>query len=319
MVKVSRADGCRSTRVASVRDGMVQSAMPLPHGRVLVLGNAGIDLSISVPVLPRPGETLVGDALQRAPGGKGLNQAVMAARAGAEVWFCAPLGSDAEGRYVTDQLRRERFGGLHLPCPGPPTDTSVLLVAADGENCIVTAGACADALPTAEADAFAAGSRAGDVLLLQGNLSQDATITAARTGRAHGARVVLNTAPLRWPVQPVLAQCWGVVANAVEAYGITEHHGLDAALALAAMGPALAVVTLGSGGCVAVPGGRHPAPGVEAVDSTGAGDAFCGVLAAALALGMEPQRAIAAAQSAAAFTVGRRGAYAALPTSFNLE
>lgn len=319
MVKVSRAGGRRSTRVARARDGVVQSAMPFLNGRVLVLGNAGIDLSIPVPVLPRPGETLVGGALQRAPGGKGLNQAVMAARAGAEVRFCAPLGNDADGRYVTDQLRRERFAALHLPCPGPPTDTSVLLVAPDGENCIVTAGACADALPAAEADAFAAGCRAGDVLLLQGNLSQNATTAAARTGRACGARVVLNTAPLRWPVEPVLAHCWGVVANAVEAYGITGQHGLDAALALAAPGPALAVVTLGAGGCVAVPGGRHPALDVEAVDSTGAGDAFCGVLAAALAVGMEPQRAIAAAQSAAAFTVGRRGAYAALPASFDLD
>lgn len=292
--------------------------MPPPYGRVLVLGNAGIDLSIPVPRLPRPGETLVGGALRRAPGGKGLNQAVMAARAGAEVLFCAPLGDDADGRYVADRLRAERIAVLHLPRPGPATDTSLLLVATDGENCIVTSGACADALPVGDAEAFAARCRPGDVLLMQGNLSQAATEAAARTGRSCGARVVLNTAPLRWPVQPTLADCWGAVANAVEAEGITGRCGQEASSALAALGPALAVVTLGARGCVTAPGGWHPAPRVEAVDSTGAGDAFCGVLAAALARGFAWDRAIAAAQRVAAGTVGRHGAFEALPTAFDL-
>ena len=298
--------------------GVVQSAMPNPHGRVLVLGNAGIDLSIPVPRLPRPGETLVGGALRRAPGGKGLNQAVMAARAGAEVLFCAPLGDDADGCDVAGRLRAERIAVLHLPRPGPPTDTSLLLVAAGGENCIVTSGACADALPAGDAVAFAARCRPGDVLLMQGNLSQAATEAAARTGRSCGARVVLNTAPLRWPVPSALADCWGVVANAVEAEGITGRHGQDAAYALAAVGPSLAVVTLGAGGCVTVPGGWHPAPKAQTVDTTGAGDAFCGVLAAALARGLARDSAIAAAQCAAAGTVGRHGAFEALPATFGL-
>ena len=307
-----------NTRLAPPRDGVVQSAMPPPHGRVLVLGNAGIDLSIPVPCLPRPGETLVGGALRRAPGGKGLNQAVMAARAGAEVLFCAPLGDDADGCYVAARLRAERIAVLHLPRPGPSTDTSLLLVAADGENCIVTSGACADALPVAEAEGFAATCCPGDVLLMQGNLSQAATLAAARMGRARGARVLLNTAPLRWPVQPVLAECWGVIANAVEAEGVTGQQGQAAASALAARGPALAVVTLGAEGCVAVPGGWHPARAVEVVDSTGAGDAFCGVLAAALARGFAPDHAIAAAQCAAARTVGQPGAFEALPAGYEL-
>ncbi|MGI4954105.1 MAG: PfkB family carbohydrate kinase, partial [Janthinobacterium lividum] len=177
----------------------------------------------------------------------------------------------------------------------------------------------------AEAERFAAGCRPGDVLLLQGNLSQPATVAAARMGRLAGARVLLNTAPLRWPVQPVLAECWGVVANAVEAREITGQQGDEAAAGLAALGPRLAVVTLGAGGCVAAPGGHYPAPAslpVDStggpVDSTGAGDAFCGVLASALARGLEPQDAIAAAQRAAAQTVHRHGAFEALPARFDL-
>ena len=263
--------------------------MSPPNGRVLVLGNAGIDLSIPVPRLPQPGETLVGGAMRRAPGGKGLNQAVMAARTGAEVHFCAPLGGDADGCYVEDRLRAEPFAALRLPRPGPPTDVSLILVAAGGENCIVTSGACADALPAAEAERFAAGCRPGDVLLLQGNLSQAATAAAARTGRLGGARVVLNTAPLRWPVQQVLAECWGVVANAVEAREVTGRQGDEAAAGLAALGPLLAVVTLGAGGCVAVPGGRYLAPVSQPVDSTGAGE-----------------------------TVSRHGAFEALPARFDV-
>lgn len=291
---------------------------PSPTGRVFVLGNAGVDLSIPLPRLPRPGETLVGGAIRRAPGGKGLNQAAMAARAGAAAHFCAPLGADAEGAWVAERLAQERFAALRLPRPGPATDTSVLLVAADGENSIVTAGACADALGAGEAEQFAAGVVPGDVLLLQGNLSLSATLAAARAGQARGARVVLNTAPLRWPAPEVLAFCWGVVANAGEAAELTGLGGMEAAQALAAMGPALAIVTLGAGGCAAVPGGRCPAPPVQAVDSAGAGDAFCGVLAAALARGFDPSHAIAAAQGAAASTVTRPGAFDALPASWEL-
>lgn len=286
-------------------------------GRVLVLGNASVDLLLTLPHLARPGETVVGIGGQRAPGGKGLNQAVMGARTGAEVLFCAPLGADEAGSFVEAALRREPLGML-LPRPGPPTDLSVLMVAPDGENCIASTGDCAASLPEAVAEAFAAGAGPGDILLLQGNLSLAATLAGARAARGRGARVLLNTAPVLWPVQAVLAECWAVVANAGEAERITEVTGGLAAQALAMLGPALAIVTLGAAGCVLSPGGPMPAPPVTAVDTTGAGDAFCGVLAAALAHGLGIPLAVAAAQRAAADTVTRRGAFAALPAAFAL-
>ena len=282
-------------------------------GRVLVLGNAGIDISLAVPRLPHPGETLVGGALRRAPGGKGLNQAVTAARMGAGVTFCAPLGDDPDGQWVAARLRQEPFTALTLKHPGPCTDTSIILVAADGENCIVTAGACAAALSAGDARAFAATCRPGDILLMQGNLSQAATEAAAQAGRAKGARVILNTAPIAWPMEGVLAHCWGVVANAGEARAITGRQGAAAAAALAAFGPTLAIVTLGRDGCVTGAGVHHAAHPVDVIDSTGAGDAFCGALAAALAQGLDEPAAIHAAQRAAAGTVTRPGAFEALP------
>jgi len=287
-------------------------------GRVLVLGNAGVDLVMRVPRLPRPGETLVAGPIRRAPGGKGLNQAVVAARAGAAVLFCASLGRDADGDWVAERLGQEPLALRHFPRPGPPTDTSIVLVSPDGENCIVTAGDCADALEPAEAERFAARAGAGDILLLQGNLGLAATLAGARAAQAGGARVILNTAPLRWPVAAVLACCWGVVANAGEAEAITGLQAAAAAAALAAMGPALAIVTMGAAGCIAAgciaaAGIRYPAPPVRVVDSTGAGDAFCGALAAALAGRATREEAIAAAQRTAADTVTRPGAFDSLP------
>lgn len=291
---------------------------PSRTGRVLVLGNAGIDLVMPVPRLPRPGETLVGAEAIRAPGGKGLNQAVMAARAGATVHLLAPLGNDADGAVVAAALAREPIARLSLPRPGPGTDLSVVLVGPDGENCIATSGACADALDTDTAAMFAAGAAPGDVLLLQGNLSRAATLAAARHAAAAGAYVLLNPAPLRWDVRDVLPCCAAVVANEGEATAITGVDGTSAAESLRRRGPPLAIVTLGAQGCAVAGNGIRPALPVCAVDTTGAGDAFCGTLAAALALGFPAPNALDAAMRAAADTCTRPGAYAALPPRMRL-
>lgn len=287
-------------------------------GRVLVLGNASMDVTFRVPRLPQPGETLMGSGVLRAPGGKGLNQAAMAARAGAEVQFCAAVGDDADGRAIEAALRGERLAALDLVRPGPATDQSVLLVAPDAENVVISVGDCADALPGDLAQAFAARARSGDILLMQGNLPEALTRQAAAIARLRGARVVLNTAPLRWGVAAVFSHCHVVVANAGEATAITGLPPEDAAAALAAMGPVLAIVTLGAAGCTTGDGRRFAAPAVLAIDTTGAGDAFCGALAAALSMGMDTASAITAGQRAAAGMVTRRGAYAALPKTFDL-
>jgi ribokinase len=289
--------------------------------RVFVLGNAGIDLSLTLPRLPQPGETLVAEAVARAPGGKGLNQAVVAARAGATVLFAAPVGADADGDAVAAALANEPFLALHLHRGEQRTDQSILMVAPGGENSIVTAGARAAAMAPDIAARFVAGMTEGDILLMQGNLSLPATRRAMEAARERGGRVMLNAAPLRWSVSGLLSLCDVVVVNEVEARGITGSAGGAAAAALRAAGVGLALVTLGAAGCVvadaagitAVPGLR-----VDAVDTTGAGDTFCGVLASRFAAGEEWPVAVQAAQRAAAITVTRRGAFAALPTMSEL-
>lgn len=290
--------------------------------RLLVLGNAGIDLLCPVPHLPRAGETLVADGQARAPGGKGLNQAVVAARAGAAVHFTAPVGRDGAAEELRAILGAEPFAGLSLLPQDAPTDLSLLMVARDAENCILTLGAAADALPVREAEAAVAELGPRDMLLLQGNLSFAATEAAMRAALARGAQVMLNTAPLRWDMAPLLPLCALVVANAGEAESLTGRRAGAAAEALHQAGAACAVVTLGAGGCVSagVEGNHHhPAQPVEAVDTTGAGDTFCGVLAALLLAGQPLPAAAERAQRAAALTVSRPGAFAALPSAAELR
>jgi ribokinase len=287
--------------------------------RLFVLGNASIDVSLAVPRLPLPGETLMASGLTRAPGGKGLNQAVVAARCGIPVHFCAPLGAEAEADGVRAALARENFAALDLVDTGRPTDLSTLLVGPDGENCIVSTGDGAFSLDETRAAAFVAGMGARDILLLQGNLTEAASVAAARVAPC----VIFNTAPLRWPTERLLALCRVIIANEVEAAEITDVADPRVAarrLAEATRG-GWAVVTIGGRGCVVAGAGGEAsvsAPRVAAVDTTGAGDTFCGALAAALARDVARDAAIAAAQAAAALSVTRAGCFAALPTAGEL-
>lgn len=281
--------------------------------RVFVLGNASLDTTLRVPRLPAPGETLMATGIQRSPGGKGLNQAVVAARAGAEVRFLAPLGTEPETALIRTPLAAENLHATWVDT-GAPTDLSSLMVAPDGENCIISTGACCDSLEPDDALRFVRAMGPGDLLLMQGNLRLDITLAAARAARTRGARVMLNTAPLRWPYAELLPLCDLVVANRFEACTLTGQATAHAAIrTLAPRGAA--IVTLGAEGCLlADPALRSfPAGRVDVVDTTGAGDVFCGVLAAGYARGDALGDAIARAQRAAALSVGRAGCFGSFP------
>jgi ribokinase len=270
-------------------------------GRVVVIGNAGLDLGLAVPHLPKPGETLVGTPSPRAPGGKGLNQAVVAARYGASVTFCAPLGNDeTEAAEIERHLSEEGFADLILPRLPHPTDFSLLMVLPTAENSIVSTSACSLALTFDQARPALRDLTTDDVVLVQGNLSLDTTAAIL----AAAPRSIFNPAPF-WPgAEKLVAQASIVIANKVEA----EALGASEA----------AIVTLGPEGCRL--GGRlFPAKKVAAIDTTGCGDTFCGVVAAALAEGATIEQAIGVAQKAAALTATRPGAFAALPSRGELK
>ena len=288
-------------------------------GRVLVLGNAGLDLTLQMQRLPEKGETLLGDSAGSAPGGKGLNQAVTAARTGAQVIFHAPIGYDAQGVEITAALEAEGIAELEVHHMPYPSDFSVLMVLPDGENSIVSAGSCAAALTVEMAENFAAKTNTGDIVLLQGNLTQASTLAALATATTRGATTLFNPAPLWWEVGPLLPLCDIVITNRGEAKAITGlSEPTEAAAALCRLGASMAIITLGAGGCLTSDcegTTRHyPAARIHAVDTTGCGDTFCGVFAALLAIGLGEETAVNLAQSAAALTAQRRGAFTALPS-----
>jgi ribokinase len=292
-------------------------------GRVLVLGNAGLDISLNVGRLPERGETLLGESVGRAPGGKGLNQAVAAARGGATVLFQAAIGTDAQGDEVAAALLIEQSLTFDPHRLAYPTDFSLLMVLPDGENSVVSAGSCAAAFSPEAAVNFAGKADHGDVLVLQGNLTADATRAALVAASRRGAIRVLNAAPLWWDVKPLLPLCDVIVVNRGEAEAITGVRDPVAAAAdLRALGASVAVITLGADGCVVHDGARLDicrASPVEALDTTGCGDTFCGVFAAMLAEGRPVDVAVAVAQRAAAVTATRVGAFAAIPSRAELS
>lgn len=276
--------------------------------RVVVIGNAGLDLRLAVPRLPLPGETLIGSEAARAPGGKGLNQAVVAARCGVPVRFCAPLGSDApQADEVERCLAVEQFDRLLLPRLAHPTDFSLLMVLPGGENSILSTSACSLALTFAHAEPALQEMGPGDVVLVQGNLALEVTGEILAAARRAGATAIFNPAPF-WPgAEKLVAYCSLVIANRLEATALGK-----------ALDGVASIVTLGADGCV-LDGRTFPAERITAVDTTGCGDTFCGVMAAALARGMAIEAAIGLAQKAAALTAMRPGAFEALPSRVELS
>jgi ribokinase len=272
-------------------------------GRVVVLGSLNVDLVTDVERHPRPGETVLATGpVRRFAGGKGGNQAVAAAEAGARVAMVGAVGEDEDGaRY----LARLRSRGVDVSAvrvePGAATGQAWITVGADSENAIVVIpGANADL--TLEDLEPVSDLGQGDVLLMQLEVPMAVVAAAARRAHGRGARVVVNAAPYAALPHDVAALADPLVVN--------EHEAL--ALADSDVVPGSVLVTFGGEGCswdgerfdgVAVPLER-------VVDTTGAGDAFCGALAAALASGADRAEAIRAAAEAGATAVQRAGAQA---------
>lgn len=266
-------------------------------GRVVVVGSLNQDLVVRVPRHPSPGETVLGDSIETGHGGKGANQAVAAAVAGTAVQFVGRVGDDDAGRdYVarlqdfgidTDAIRTDREA---------PTGRALIQVDRAGENSIVVV---AGANGQVQVDDLArlAEFGPGDVVLLQLEVPVPVVTEAVRRGHAAGARVVLNLAPYLDLPAEVLALCDPVVVN---------EHERDL-LRAAGVEPESLLVTLGTDGSIWGEQ-RVPAERVEARDTTGAGDAYCGTLAARLAAGDQPEAAMRAATRASAEAVQRVGA-----------
>ncbi|GAA4288359.1 ribokinase [Georgenia daeguensis] len=304
-------------------------------GTVVVVGSANVDLVVDVPRHPGPGETILGGRLRRSPGGKGANQAVAAARAGgADTWFLGAVGRDDAAELLLESLSGAGVRTDLVARSDEASGTALIWVTDDGENAIIVApGANAE---VAVDDAARARLPGADVVLAQLEIPLETVLGAARA-RRDGARFVLNAAPSRdlspevWDEIDLLvvneheARDLAPAGGALGAAGATTAGGSAAASTPAQLARALlekvpaVVITLGGDGALVAERGGEPetvvAPPVTAVDTTGAGDTFCGVLAAALADGATLVGAARLAAAAGALAVTRPGAQAAVPTA----
>lgn len=266
-------------------------------GSVVVLGSVSQDLHLHMPRHPHTGETLMAGDIERRFGGKGANQGVAAAQTGARSAIVGTVGDDEPGHAYVQRLRRFGVDTSRLEIvPDAPTGTAIIYVDNDGDNMIVVAPGANHQMGASAIDRLR-GIGPGDVLLMPLELPLDVVQEAIRFAAARGARVVLNLAPFGELPNVLLALCDPVVVNEHEAQLLAES-GLEV--------PSL-LVTLGAEGSQwgAL---RVAATPVHPVDTTGAGDAYCGTLAARLCLGDTRELAMAAASEAAAACVAHPGA-----------
>jgi ribokinase len=262
-----------------------------PETGLTVVGSINLDLVTKVERLPRPGETLSGATLERIPGGKGANQAVAAARLGAQVRMVGCVGADP---YAKEALSGLRMAGVRLEVSevDAPTGVAIIFVAADGENVIVVVPG---------ANALVGGFRVSGNVLCQLEIPDE----AVREARAQAEWLCVNAAPAR----PLPVEADLVVANGFEAEVVGEQ-------------PLLAV-TMGEEGAVLLDHGKEIArarpPRVVAVDGTAAGDAFTACLAVSLLEGREPEEALRRACAAGALAATVFGAQPSLPTADDID
>jgi len=289
---------------------------------VAVVGSFMTDLVARVPHWPRPGESVFASEFGIFRGGKGCNQAIAAARAGARVAMLGRLGADAYGDDFLSALAEEGITDAGIVRDAEEgTGIAMPILDPSGENMIVVAPRANMRLRPQDVEAAGEALRGSQVLLLQMEVPLEASLAAARIVKAAGGLVVWNIAPAVPLPEAAIPLVDAIAVNEAEAAALAgaDTASLDgcaaAARTIARRGPT-AIVTLGAGGVLYAAGElvrRLPGHGVPVVDTTGAGDAFCGALAAALARGLPIEQAIAAGNAAGALCVGRLGAAPSLP------
>jgi ribokinase len=282
-----------------------------------VIGNAAVDSLIRVDRLPRPGETIVALGASEDLGGKGANQAVAAARCGVNVRLVAAIGDDALAERIRSSLAREGVLTDGVATSRYGTDRCVITVDRNGENTILSLIDAARHFDPVAETRIESWIAPGDLVVMQGNLRPDVTRDCLALARSKGATTVLNPSP----TYAVQDYDWTLVdlvlLNRGEAVELAGGEAEEAAHELCKRVAGAVVLTLGADGAAFFSADDTfcvPAPQVNAIDTVGAGDVFCGVLVAANALGRNWKDALAAAVEAASISVTRKGVLASFPS-----
>ena len=294
---------------------------------VFVVGSINQDFVLRVERRPEPGETVTGAELALFPGGKGANQAIAAARLGAEVAMFGRVGEDPFGEELVKNLHDNGVDTSRVETlSGAPTGSAFITVTPDGENTIIVSPGANRSFGPEEIEAANEDLRRTGVLVAQLEVNVEAVETAARVVEEAGGRFLLNLAPPRQVSEALLRRCDPLVVNEHEAQFLLEEEAQgnpeESAMRLLDLSPRSAVVTLGAEGAILSAGGSpryFHAPKVETVDTTGAGDAFVGALAAKLARGAPLEEAVPYAVFAGAVAVTSEGAQGSLPSPEEVE
>lgn len=298
--------------------------------RITVFGSFAADLMGRTPHLPVPGETVKGSVFQMGAGGKGFNQAVAAKKVGADVVMVTKIADDPFGKLAIDTMRTLSMDTSHI-LYSDNSGTGVALIMVDENTSqneiVVVPGACGE-ITQQEVEACAPLIRESSYLLVQFEINQDALLSAMRIAHEAGVKIILNPAPCQNVTDEILAMADLVTPNETEAEGLTgifvdsEESAAQAANLIHQKGVNQVIITMGSRGVFISSDGKQlllPPFRVEAVDTTGAGDAFNGGLVAGMAEGMDIWQAARFASAVAAVSVTRYGTSQAMPTREEAE
>jgi len=297
--------------------------------KILVIGSSNTDMTVIADRLPAPGETVLGGTLKMGQGGKGANQAVAAKRLGGDVAFACKVGRDIFAENSIKAYEKDGIDTSNVLRCDTPSGVALITVDAKAENCIVVAGGANVEFSVADVESLEPKIKESDILLMQLETPIDAVTKAAAIAHKAGKLVVLNPAPAAKVPAELIANIDYFIPNETELSLISgveakdEAGIVEAVKALRKMGIGDVIVTLGSKGSMVFQGNNAPvvvpAQKVKAVDTTAAGDTFCGGLCTALSEGKTLIEAVEFATKASALTVQRLGAQDSIPFRKEIE
>jgi len=295
----------------------------MTSNKIVVLGSCNTDMVIKSARLPVPGETILGGTFLMNPGGKGANQAVAASRLKGNVTFITKTGNDVFGRQSVELYKEENINTDYIfSDPHNPSGVALITVDANGENCIVVASGANMTLTPADVEKVKDVILDADILLMQLEIPLETVEYAAEIANSNGIKVILNPAPAQALSNKLLKNLYMLIPNRTEAEIISGikvtdwDSALKATDVISSKGVDIVVVTLGSQGALLKEQGQYtqiPAFEVEAVDTTAAGDTFCGALAVAISEGKTLEEGIVFANKCSSITVTTMGAQASIP------
>ncbi len=285
--------------------------------KIFVLGSMNMDMVMRAERLPRAGETIRGTGFFLNAGGKGANQAVAVKRSGGALKFCACVGDDVFGERLINTLREYEVDTENVRTIDGTSSGLAQITVVNGNNRIILYGGANECLDAEGAERFLAEAVKGDIFLTQLETAPAVVLRSLETAKARGMQTILNPAPAQNFWSEMLKFTDILIPNETEAMSISGKTDIEeAALALSERVKEV-IVTVGDKGCICSRGGSvslHPCPQVSVVDTTAAGDTFCGAFAARLGKGYSMEESVGYALKAASLAVTKRGALQSIPS-----